>query len=111
MNYAHSWFMQNKPVIIVKILTTAKQLVSRCLSRLDSCLTRWPILPPCYFLLFHLPAYVHLLGFFVSGTYYYELLQYLAEDGHVPQLGLQMGEKYTLKLLVDFGFKAIKDAC
>lgn len=60
-------------------------------------------------LLFALPSvciYPFIGGvFFVSGTFCNELVQYLAEYGHVPQQGLQIGGKYALKPLVDFGFK------
>lgn len=52
-------------------------------------------------LLFALPSvciYPLIVGFglvfFVSGTFCYELVQYLAKGGHIPQPGLQMGENF-----------------
>lgn len=104
--------MQNKPVIIIKILTTAKQLVSHCLSCLDSCLTCWPILSPCSFLLFHLSVYIHLPGFFLKGHLLLWACPIPCRRWSCPTTGATNGGKnYALKLLVDFGFKAIKDLC
>lgn len=55
-------------------------------------LLHFPLLPVCIYPL-------------LSTIFCYGLFQYLTEDDHIPQVG----EKCALKLLVDFGFKVIKD--
>lgn len=108
MNYAHSQVMQNKPGIIITLLTPAQQLEAPWLSSLTPgehagqyCLR----VTPCSSICLHIPTF---WGFFLSQAPFVKSLFSLSQEIGMSHAGSTNQGKNALKLHVDFGFKELK---